>query len=472
MISYKDLLNNVKNKEITFKQYTESILEKIKDNQHLNAFITICDKSAIENAEESDRRIAKGNPRALEGMIIAVKDNYSTKNIRTTCASKILENYTPVYDATAVKKILDAGAIIIGKTNMDEFAMGSSNETSYFGNVLNPLDNTKVPGGSSGGSASAVAAGLCHVAFGSDTGGSIRQPASFCGIYGVKPSYGRISRYGLIAFASSLDTVGLFASNLDDLSLCLDELTGLDEYDSTMIQAEKLNSNFALNNSIKPNRVGILCNSDTDKCESGIKANYEHLISKIKSEGIEIKEITFEHSQAWIPTYYILATAEASSNLSRFDGVKYGFRAELSDKDNIYKRTRTEGFGNEVKRRIMTGTYVLSHGYYDAYYKKAQKMRRVISDNYKKAFDDVDLIILPATPTSAFGFGDKESNPLAMYFSDFYTATANLAGIPAITIPFGKEENKMPYGIQLQTKYKADEELIAYSKFVENLINS
>lgn len=472
MIFYDSLLESVKNGETTFEKFTESIYEQIESRKSLNCFITLNKDAALLAAKESDARVKSGKALPLDGMIIAIKDNFSTKGIRTTCASQILENFEPIYNATAVQRVIDAGAILIGKTNMDEFAMGSSNETSYFGNVKNPLDETKVPGGSSGGSATATAAGFCHVAFGSDTGGSIRQPASFCGVYGLKPSYGRISRNGLIAFASSLDTVGLFASNANDLSRVLDVISGADSKDSTLIKEEPINSFSKLN--VNPNikSVGLISPTELEKCDLDIQTTYNNLVDKLHSQGIKTKVIEFEHTDAWIPTYYILATAECSSNLSRFDGVRFGKRPELAEGDNLFKKTRSKGFGDEVKRRIMTGTYVLSSGYYDAYYKKAQQVRRIIFDNYEAAFSEVDFILMPTTPSHAFDFNAKKSNPLSMYLSDFFTASANLAGIPAINVPAGvTKSEQLPYGIQLQAAYGKDEEIMAYANWIEKQLN-
>ncbi len=472
MIFYDSLLQSVKNGETTFEKFTESIYKQIESRPSLNCFITLNKDAALLAAKESDARVQSGKALPLDGMIIAIKDNFSTKGIRTTCASRILENFEPIYNATTVQRVIDAGAILIGKTNMDEFAMGSSNETSYFGNVKNPFNENKVPGGSSGGSAAATAAGFCHVAFGSDTGGSIRQPASFCGVYGFKPSYGRISRYGLIAFASSLDTVGLFASSANDLARVLDVLSGADKKDSTLIKDSAINSFSKLNENPNVKSVGLISPDELSKCDKDIQLTYNNLIEKLHSKGITTKVIEFEHTDAWIPTYYVLATAECSSNLSRFDGVRFGTRPELAEGDSLFKKTRSNGFGEEVKRRIMTGTYVLSGGYYDAYYKKAQQVRRIIFNNYAAAFSEVDFILMPTTPSHAFDFKAKKSNPLSMYLSDFFTASANLAGIPAINVPAGfTESEKLPYGMQIQAAYGKDEEIMAYANWIAKQLN-
>lgn len=467
MINYSTFLEKIKNNQTTTVEYVNEIYNKIEQNKDLNCFITLTKDLALEQAKEADFRFANGNIRRLEGFIIAIKDNISTKGIRTTCASKMLENYTPIYDATVIEKLKSEGAIIIGKTNMDEFAMGSSNETSYFGGVKNPINKEYVPGGSSGGSATAVAAGLCFAALGSDTGGSIRQPASFVGIYGIKPTYSRVSRYGLVAFASSLDQIGAFASNIEDLALITDVISGHDERDSTSSNLENTKSLEKLSEEIdfKTLKVGILPKSEIEKCEDYVKDYYNEYLNKLKNLGVQFSEVEFQHSESWIPTYYILATAECSSNLSRFDGVRFGFRPEIKNGENIYVSTRSQGFGDEVKRRILTGTYVLSSGYYDSYYLKAQKSRNLIYQTYQKAFKEVDVILMPTTPSSAFKPNEKNENPLAMYVSDFFTASANLAGIPAINIPAGKNEIGLPYGMQLQGNNFEDEKLIQIAKY-------
>lgn len=471
MLSYSQFLNQIANKETTCLEFTQSILNKIEELKDLNTFITVLDKEALLSAQESDKRFESGKPRPLEGMIVAIKDNISTKGVRTTCASKMLENYEPIYDATVIQRLKNAGAIIIGKTNMDEFAMGSSNETSYFGLVGNPHNSEYVPGGSSGGSAASVAAGFCHTALGSDTGGSVRQPASFTGTFGFKPSYGVNSRYGLVAFASSLDQIGVFASGAEDIARVMDVISGEDVMDATCSRKPSLNSFDKIDDAPTKLTFGILPQSEIDKCSPEIISSYNSILEKFKSLGIQLKEVNFTNTDAWIPTYYILATAECSSNLSRFDGIRFGFRPELKQEDNIYVKVRSQGFGEEVKRRIMIGTYVLSSGYYDAYYTKAQKTRRVIADNYAEAFKHVDFIFLPATPTVAFKKNEKKHNPLSMYLSDFFTVTANLAGIPAITIPAGFTDQNLPYGVQLQAKQFDDERLLSVSNYIHQIIS-
>jgi len=475
MLSYSKFREQIANKETTSVDFTKQVLSKIDEMKHLNAFITVTDEFALSQAAESDKRFESNSARPLEGMIVAVKDNISTKDIKTTCASKMLENYVPVYNATAVDRLIEAGAIIIGKTNLDEFAMGSTNNTSYFGPVKNPLNEEYVPGGSSGGSAAAVAAGLCHVALGSDTGGSVRQPASFCGIYGFKPTYGRFSRYGLVAFASSLDQIGVFAANIDDVALVSDVISGPDEIDSTCVDMPKLNSYELLQDNtfnIQDLKIGILPPDSIESCDEEMKKVYLECIGQLKAAGATLQEVTFNFTSAWIPTYYIIATAEASSNLSRFDGIRFGTRPEIGEDEDLFTAVRSNGFGDEVKRRIMTGVYVLSSGYYDAYYKKAQQVRRIIYDNYISAFSDVDLIFMPTTPTTAFPKDFKPANPVQMYMADFYTASANLAGICGINIPVGFDSNNLPIGMQLQAQKFDDEKLILCAHKIKRMINS
>lgn len=457
MINYGDFLKKIQNKQTTCVDFTNEILDKIEQNKHLNIFISVCKEQSLAQASESDKRFSDGNPRKLEGMIVAVKDNISTKGIRTTCASRMLENFEPIYDATAVERLIAEGAIIIGKTNLDEFAMGSSNETSYFGNVLNPLNNEYTPGGSSGGSAAAVAAGLCHVALGSDTGGSVRQPAAFCGTIGLKPTYGRVSRWGLVAFASSLDQIGILASDTADTARVLDVISGADTKDSTCANVPPSNTFDNLHKLPEKFAFGVVSDELLNNCSEDIVRAYSYYVDKLKSIGGEPIEISFTNPNIWIPTYYILATAEASSNLSRYDGVRYGFRAE--GEGDFVARTRSEGFGMEVKRRIMLGTFVLSSGYYDAYYTKAQKARRLIYNDYNRIFKEVDVLLMPTTPTPPFKIGEKINDPIAMYYSDLFTISANLAAIPALSFPAGTAANGLPIGLQLQSRH-FDEHLL------------
>lgn len=467
---YFELRKQFENGTVTVTDTIENVIKDINQKIHLNAFITLTDSLALVQAKESDKRFSEGNPRKLEGMVLAIKDNISTKDIRTTCASKILDTYIPLYDATAIEKLKEAGVIIIGKTNLDEFAMGSSNENSAFGNVLNPINNDYVPGGSSGGSSTAATAGFCHVSLGSETGGSVRQPASFTGIYGYKPSYGRISRYGLVAFASSLDQIGIFSNNLNDLSAVCDTITGFDERDSTSCDLAPTKSYDLLTKEYSGLKVGYISDDVLNNCTDYVTKKYKADLEKMKEAGHTLVEIPIHYAEAWIPTYYIIATAEASSNLAKFDGVRFGFRPELEEGDNIYVKTRSQGFGMEVKRRIMLGTYVLSSGFYDAYYKKAQQVRRKITDSYKATFDNVDFVYMPTTPGSAFKFGSNNDNPIKMYKADFYTASANLAGVPAINIPSGFDDDGMPYGMQIQCNNFDDENLIGYASYISKLI--
>lgn len=464
MQSYSSFRQHVLSNETTCVQEVERILALIEEKNNLNAYLCLDAQSALNAAVESDARFREGNPRPAEGMIVALKDNISTKGLRTTCGSKILENFTPVYDATVVERLRAAGAIIIGKTNCDEFAMGSSNENSAYGPVLHPLNAEYVPGGSSGGSAVAVAAGLAHASLGSDTGGSIRQPAAFCGVVGYKPSYGRISRYGLVAFASSLDQIGPFTTTVEDCALLLDILSGMDSRDATTAQVGGTQAQYALHHHDEALTIGILSESMIEGCSEEIIATYRRCIDVLRNNGAKIITVEIPGKEAWIPTYYILATAEASSNLARFDGVRFGFRAEPTETEDMMTATRSRGFGTEVKRRIMLGTYVLSSGYYDAYYKKGQQARRLVYDGYTNIFSQCDALFLPTTPTTPFKRGEKANNPVEMYLSDLFTVSANLAGIPAISIPAATSATGFSIGMQLQAASFEDEKLLRLAK--------
>ena len=427
-------------------------LKNIEKGKHLNAFLSVFGDEAVEKAKEIDANFKNGKAGKLAGMVIAVKDVLSIKDKRMTCASRILENFVPLYTCTAVQRLIDEDAIVIGKTNCDEFAMGSSNENSAFGPVKNPADESRVPGGSSGGSAVAVAADMCMASLGTDTGGSIRQPASFCGIVGVKPTYGRVSRYGLTAHASSFDTIGPFGNNVRDCALILEVIAGYDKFDSTSMRTTvpAYSKELNVDNLSKEIKVGFVSSVMGEGLQTEIKDSIMSRIEFLKSKGFKIKEVELPHSEFAIQTYYILITAELSSNLARFDGARYGVRAESSGTtEDMYVNSRTEGFGPEVKRRIMLGTYVLSAGYYDAYYKKAQKARRLIRQDYQNAFKEVDIIIMPASPTTAFKLGEKIDDPLSMYLNDIYTTSANLSGNPAISIPAGKDKCGLPIGMQI-----------------------
>ncbi len=449
-------------------------LNKANENKHLNAFVEVFATEALLRAKElDDKRKKGGSLKKLHGVVIAIKDVICYKDHKVSAASKILENFTSIYTATAVQRLLDEDAIIIGSCNCDEFAMGSTNENSVYGNVLNAADETKVPGGSSGGSAVAVQAGFCMVSLGSDTGGSVRQPADFCGIVGIKPSYGRISRYGLIAYASSFDQIGIFSNSVYDAALLLEVMSGADEYDSTMFSGpvpagEKDTVQKALQFS-----ECLLVKTGTRKkykiayfkealyhpsLDREISEKIFSLIHKLRADGHLITEIDFDLLDYVVPAYYVLTTAEASSNLSRFDGVRFGYRSKegLKDLTDFYKHTRSEGFGIEVQRRIMLGTFVLSAGYYDAYFSKAQQVRRLLVDRTKAIFAEYDAVIQPTSPTTAFSFGEKKDDPIAMYLADIYTVFANLTGLPGISIPLFEHSNGMPFGLQIMTA-KTDE---------------
>ncbi|HRE40758.1 MAG TPA: Asp-tRNA(Asn)/Glu-tRNA(Gln) amidotransferase subunit GatA [Ignavibacteria bacterium] len=442
-------------------------LDKISSQKHLNVFISVFENDALTRAEEIQKKINSGTAGKLAGLVISVKDVITIKDKLHTCGSKILSNYTSVYNATVIERLISEDAIIIGKVNCDEFAMGSSNENSYFGAVLNPVDNSRVPGGSSGGSAVSVAADMCMVSLGSETGGSIRQPASFCGITGLKATYGRISRFGLTAFASSFDSIGIFGKNDYDIAAVLEVISGEDEYDSTSAKEKVPEFTVETGNNIKPGEIifGYAKEYFEDGLNEEIKNGILKKIEFLKNKGFEVKEISLPHSKYVIQTYYILTSAEASSNLARYDGVRFGFKSENhSNLEEMYVNTRSEGFGAEVKRRIMLGTYVLSSGYYDAYYKKGQKMRRKITEDFENAFKEVDYIISPTTPTTAFKLGEKNDDPLAMYLNDIYTASVNLAAIPAISVPAGNDSNGLPFGIQIMGKKFDEAGLLKVSK--------
>ncbi len=452
-MTFADLRQKLKSGEVSSKELVEEKLNRIKDlDPTLNSFLTVNSQQALTNAEHIDKQIASGDSLpVLSGIPLAIKDNLCTKGIKTTCASKILGDFVPPYESTVTKKLLNAGAIMIGKTNMDEFAMGSSTETSAFGPTLNPWNITKVPGGSSGGSAASVAAGLCYGSLGSDTGGSIRQPASFCGVVGMKPTYGRVSRWGLIAFASSLDQVGPFADNVSDAAEILQVISGKDELDSTTVDIPVPNYLENLSKSIKGMKIGLIDNCfDHEGLDIDVKESVLGAASLLESLGSEIINVTCPRFNDGIATYYVIAPSEASANLARYDGVKYGFRAE--DEQSLIEMTsksRALGFGSEVKRRILIGTYALSAGYVDAYYKKAQQVRTLIRRDFDEAFKKADVLLAPTAPTAAFGSGDNIDNPMAMYLSDLLTIPANLAGLPAISLPCGFDKSGLPIGLQL-----------------------
>jgi len=439
--------------DISSVEITQAYLDRIATlNGELNAFITVCENSALLQAKAADDARANGNASPLLGIPLAHKDIFCTKDILTTCGSRMLHNFVSPYNATVVERFIDAGTVLLGKTNMDEFAMGSSNETSFFGDVKNPWNTECVPGGSSGGSAAAVAADLCAMATGTDTGGSIRQPAAFCGVTGFKPSYGRVSRWGMIAFASSLDQAGPITKSAEDAALMLNVMSGLDEKDSTSIDRPAEDFTASLNQPLKGLRIGVPKQHFAEGLSMEVEQAVRDALAEYEKLGATIKEINLTNSHLSVSAYYVVAPAEASANLSRFDGVRYGHRCEDPiDLEDMYKRTRSEGFGEEVKRRIMIGTYALSAGYYDAYYRKAQKIRRLIKDDFDRAFEEVDVIIGPTSPHTAFKLGSK-GDPVSMYLEDIYTIAVNLAGLPAASIPVGIA-NGLPMGMQIIGKY-------------------
>ena len=442
-----DLVDKIKKKELSSTEVTIAFIERSKKSKKLNAYISENYENAIKKAKIFDQK--PDFKKKLPGIPIAVKDLFCTKNIRTTAGSKILENFVPTYESTVTQNILDEGGIVIGKLNCDEFAMGSSNETSYFGNVQNPVSENLVPGGSSGGSSSALAAKLTPATIGTDTGGSIRQPASFTGTVGLKPTYGSCSRYGIVAFASSLDQAGPMTHDVKDCSLMFEIMSTYDTKDSTSVDFKRENYLTNLNENIKGKKIGIPKEYRVDGMPKEIDELWEKGIKIIKENGGQIIEISLPNTNYALPTYYIVAPAEASSNLARYDGVKYGFRSKGENLIDMYEKTRSEGFGDEVKRRIMIGTYVLSSGYYDAYYLKAQKVRRLIKNDFDEAYKKVDAILTPSTPSSAFKIGEKLNDPVSMYLNDIFTVPINLAGLPAISIPAGHDKKGYPLGLQV-----------------------
>ena len=444
---YAELL---KQKKLSSVELTKQYLARIeKADAQIGSYITVCPDDALAAAGKADERIAKGEATLLTGIPVGIKDNICTEGITTTCASKMLYNFVPPYDATVTKRLKNEGAVILGKLNMDEFAMGSSTESSYFKKTKNPYDLTRVPGGSSGGSAASVSADLAPYALGSDTGGSIRQPAAFCGNVGLKPTYGLVSRFGLIAFASSLDQIGSFTKDVTDCAIVLNAIAGYDQMDSTSVDADKTDYTKALGLPLKGMKIGVPKQYLESGIQTEIREAVENAIKVYEMLGAECEECSLPLSKFALPAYYLISSAEASSNLARFDGIKYGYRAEeyhgLTD---LYEITRSEGFGEEVKRRIMLGTYALSSGYYDAYYKKAQQVRGLIKRDFAACFEKYDVLLTPTTPTTAYKFGEK-SDPVAMYMGDICTVAVNIAGLPAISIPAGLDKKGMPIGIQL-----------------------
>ncbi len=468
--NYRDLRKDLESGKVSAVEITEYYLSNIEKGEHLNAFLSVFKEDALSKAKEVDIKIKNKTAGKLAGMVVAVKDVLSLKDKILTCGSKILENFEALYTATCIQRLIDEDVIIIGKTNCDEFAMGSSNENSAYGPVKNPFDESRVPGGSSGGSAVAVAADMCMVSLGTDTGGSVRQPAAFCGVAGLKPTYGRISRYGLTAFASSFDTIGIYSKNISNLEIALEVMAGYDTNDSTSVNKGVHQYSNIHQSDIKEKeiKVGIIEEYvESEGLQKEIKESFDRIVSLLKSKGISIKPVQLPHSKYSIQAYYILTTAEASSNLARYDGARYGVRSENSGTvEEMYVNSRTEGFGAEVKRRIMLGTYVLSAGYYDAYYKKAQKVRKLIKDDFEKVFEDVDFIISPTTPTTAFKIGEKTDDPLAMYLNDIFTTAANLSCSPAISIHVGKDANGLPIGLQIIGKDFDEAGVLSFADYI------
>ena len=458
-----DLVDKIKNKKLSSKEITEGFINRSKKSSKLNSYITDNFDNALNRAKEFDEK--PDFNKKIPGIPLAVKDLFCTKNLRTTAGSKILENFIPTYESTVTQNIIDHGGIIIGKLNCDEFAMGSSNETSNYGNVQNPISENLVPGGSSGGSSAALAAKLTPATIGTDTGGSIRQPASFTGTVGLKPTYGSCSRYGIVAFASSLDQAGPMTHDVKDCALLLEVMSSFDTKDSTSVEFTRGNYLNDLNENIKGKKIGIPKEYKVDGMPKEIEDLWEKGIKIIKDNGGDVIDISLPNTKYALPTYYIVAPAEASSNLARYDGVKYGFRSKGENLIDMYEKTRSEGFGDEVKRRIMIGTYVLSSGYYDAYYLKAQKVRRLIKNDFDEAYKKVDAILTPSTPSSAFKIGEKLNDPVSMYLNDIFTVPINLAGLPAISIPAGHDNNGFPLGLQIIGKAFDEQNIlnIAYS---------
>ena len=460
-----DLLSN----ETSCSSLVSYYLKQIEINKHLNAFLEVFSGEAIRAAELIDEKIKAKTAGKLAGMVIGIKDVICYKDHKVSASSKILEGFVSLYTSTVVARLLKEDAIIIGRLNCDEFAMGSSNEKSAFGKVLNPIDNKRVPGGSSGGCVTAVAANLCLAAIGTDTGGSIRQPASFAGVVGLKPTYGRVSRYGVIAYASSFDQVGPITQSVEDAALILEVISGKDEFDSTLSSKSVDEYSKKLDFTEKVNVAVFKDCIEHKGLNTEVKEKLIQTIELLKSEGHSVEIVDFPYIDYLVPTYYVLTTAEASSNLSRYDGIHYGYRSKNAvDLESTYKLSRTEGFGTEVKRRIMLGTFVLSAGYYDAYYSKGQKVRRIIKNKTQEILNKYDFILLPSTPNSAFKFGQNDADPIAMYLEDIFTVQANITGLPAISLPLGKKTDGLPFGIQLMGKAFDESRLLAFSNYLMN----
>ena len=467
--SLTSLVKNIKEKKLSSEEVTKAFVDRSEKSKELNVYITEDFSNAIDKAKKFDEK--PNLDLKLPGIPMAVKDLFCTKNLRTTAGSKILENFIPTYESTVTQNIWNEGAILLGKLNCDEFAMGSSNETSFYGNVQNPIDKGLVPGGSSGGSAAAVSGQLTPITIGTDTGGSIRQPASFTGTVGLKPTYGSCSRYGIVAFASSLDQAGPMSQNVEDCALLQEVISTYDNKDSTSIDFKRDQYSKNLTKNIKGKKIGIPKEYRVEGMPKEIEELWKKGIEYAKDCGAEIVDISLPNTGYALPTYYIVAPAEASSNLARYDGVKYGFRAKGENLIDMYEKTRSEGFGPEVQRRIMIGTYVLSSGYYDAYYLKAQKVRKLIKNDFDEAYKKVDAILTPSTPTSAFKIGEKKDDPVSMYLNDIFTVPVNLAGLPAISIPAGHDTDGYPLGLQIIGKAFKEQEILNLAYAMEDKIN-
>jgi aspartyl-tRNA(Asn)/glutamyl-tRNA(Gln) amidotransferase subunit A len=464
--SHQEIHKYLKDGKGSVKELVQYYLNRIELNKELNAFLEVFEEEALHKALQIDEKLKNGSAGKLAGMVIGLKDNIVYKNHKSSASSKILHNFESLFSATVVDRLLAEDAIIIGRLNCDEFAMGSSNENSAFGKTLNPLDKKRVPGGSSGASAAAVAADLCQLALGTDTGGSIRQPASFCGLVGFKPTYGRVSRWGAIAYASSFDQIGPIAKSYYDTALIMDIMAGPDEYDNTAIQTPPNSFLNGLNSENGKLKIAYLKETiESEGLNSEIKMAVNQLIEKLKADGHTVEAVDFPNLEYLVPAYYVLTTAEASSNLSRYDGIHYGYRSKnATDLESTYKLSRSEGFGKEVKRRIMLGTFVLSSGYYDAYYSKAQKVRRLITEQTNAILDNYNAIITPTTPSVAFEFGKNSKDPIQMYLEDIFTVQANLVGCCAVSVPFGKNNEGMPYGLQIMVSGHQDHTALAIAK--------
>lgn len=468
-LDFTSVREKLKSKETSCFDLTEKYLQNISKGAHLNAFISVFSEKALQHAKLVDDKISQNNAGALAGLVLGVKDLIAVKDELLTCGSKILSNYKSPFNATVINNLLPADTTIIGKLNMDEFAMGSSNENSHFGVVKNPHDNTRVPGGSSGGSAAAVAANLCVAALGSDTGGSVRQPASFCGVVGLKPTYGRVSRFGLVAYASSLDQIGPVTKSVSDSAILLNYLSGHDERDSTSANEPVGDFTRFLTKDIKGLKVGLPKEYFAEGLNKEVSDSILNTAKLLEKGGAEIIDVILPNTEYAISAYYIIATAEASANLARYDGARYGRRAEdVNNLEDMYVKSRTEGFGAEVKRRIMLGTYVLSSGYYEAYYKKAQKIRTLIKQDFEQAFEKVDCLLTPTAPTTAFKINENIENPLTMYLQDVYTVSVNLSGLPGISVPCGFDSNKLPIGAQLIGKSFDEGTILKVADYIEN----